>query len=591
MIVILTDTRVIYGVIFNLCGHANLSRFTLYPRIDYLIIFSFTKYKRPSFTIIYVHVNICRGKSLKYGKLQEEQFGSLNTEADLLSINDNIENFNATNDEIINEGHREIDEYSKGDSSIERSSHLNGSLDDVYSGSEKVTLNGENFRDTTLEALDIALQKEQEEEETKAARKNLLSYKDMVRYIQVSRESKCIVYLMEEFRDSAVPESQSTINCETEVNSNSEEAASDTNYKPKSHEGDDTFEIYSRAAVGVKCRVYCGQDDGTVSCVELTQTLLDIGVLPIAGTAAVAFNPGYNPRRKNRRSPSEGDIERLTVSSEEVYQRERFASAHLRTVWTAHAASVTDMKIVGDNNDVLSCSEDQSVLGWSNLGVRRGILTWGQELDKVLRHTWYSPVNLALRKSRRNAVAAQYIDQLNLKPTHHLVLKGIRQSADFDDNQEVTTDEHVSTKYYARLNESKIDAENSVEKKRVIGQLRGEITYDQSSKDFAKTALEKTKTDALRRIHSIGAEEPKKRRQGRPALGQDYRRNLTGDNAYYYETASMSTEYVNSCSGNWVYVPVKRVQSQYDFELSQIDASDPNNWVMTTFLINMSINK
>jgi len=83
------------------------------------------------------------------------------------------------------------------------------------------------------------------------------------------------------------------------------------------------------------------------------------------------------------------------------------------------------------------------------------------------------------------------------------------------------------------------------------------------------TKKEKERT-AIERIRRIG--QPKKKKSSKLST-------LKGDDALYYESCSMNTDFVKT---EIVSSKQSAGQSSSDFELAQVEAADPNNWEITS---------
>ena len=91
-------------------------------------------------------------------------------------------------------------------------------------------------------------------------------------------------------------------------------------------------------------------------------------------------------------------------------------------MWEAHRGSVLKLQLGGHSSDILSCSDDHSVLLWTREGVLKGVLTYGQEIDKLIRPKWNSLIDLDERDAARHKIAANFVKKLQLKPTDPKVL-------------------------------------------------------------------------------------------------------------------------------------------------------------------------
>ena len=339
----------------------------------------------------------------------------------------------------------------------------------------------------------------------------------------------------------------------------------------------------------------------------------------------------------------ETDIARATWTDEDIANGEKYSKATLELVWAAHKAGIVNMEFIGDYNDLLTGTEDSCIQTWSRSGLGRGILTRGRGWDNVFPPRWVSPINLELRSRMRMEEAISYHENLGLDPFlnvekylaqqfekyPYLAPKGSRQR-----RRGVSTPHHAQTHNrgfsFAAHESGAIathhghdqiipilggnlntrsqtisgildDCQTAHDRKMILLQLAGEVTYELSNKDIANSKLAHKHKLAMDSIATIGlgdnstTKKKKKVRKGRRSsvdiaceevdAHRDESKPLeTNTDHRYYESVTLDTDALMADikrdvgDGGGMGGGKKKMRSRYDIELAMIDARDPHNW-------------
>ena len=116
----------------------------------------------------------------------------------------------------------------------------------------------------------------------------------------------------------------------------------------------------------VSVKVYIGHDDGTIALIDLTEAIRFIGVGMIPKDISAASRVGYNPRRMCSRSIKYSDIQKFGWTPQDISNGKVHLTSPILKVWMAHGAAVTTLSMIGDNNDILSASDDFAVQLWTH---------------------------------------------------------------------------------------------------------------------------------------------------------------------------------------------------------------------------------
>jgi hypothetical protein len=117
---------------------------------------------------------------------------------------------------------------------------------------------------------------------------------------------------------------------------------------------------------------------------------------------------------------------------------------------------------------------------------------------------------------------------------------------------------------------------NHDERSRVIRQMHGEVTYQQSAKEKTLAEMGDTAAKTLQAIQNIGKSTKKKKRK---KSDFDRTREAKEDDKYL-ESVNTPTDYVYNANSVWVRE--KAEKTRFDQELEEIEARDPHNWTITS---------
>ena len=172
--------------------------------------------------------------------------------------------------------------------------------------------------------------------------------------------------------------------------------------------------------------VYCGSEDGALFVFDLSQSLADTESTPVPKALMAMNRLGYNAKRLGRRVMGATEFQKKLVSEDHLDICSFNTSADLLCAWDAHRQSISGMHIVGHRDDLLTCSDDRAIYLHTSEGVFKGVLTYGQEIDKYIKPKWHSPIDMEVRERVRLKEAAKFIDELHLRPTDPKILKRAR---------------------------------------------------------------------------------------------------------------------------------------------------------------------
>ena len=227
--------------------------------------------------------------------------------------------------------------------------------------------------------------------------------------------------------------------------------------------------------------------------------------------------------------------------------------------WKAHKVAVNCLSIVGHHNDILSCSEDQAIYLWEiKTGVLKGILTYGQNVDRYITPKWKSMVDKCILEELRKENAREYIQDLSLQHVDPKVANKVMTLASLRSSKIVMGYKKPVKADFYRMND----------RDRVMGQLVGNVTYQLSDKDIALAARDETA-----KLMSTSMKVRDFRIRKKKSLKVSDR---------YFESCSMPTDFVSIAPKQYPPSKPKRQLSAYDFELLQVQNSDPHNWEITS---------
>lgn len=319
--------------------------------------------------------------------------------------------------------------------------------------------------------------------------------------------------------------------------------------------------------------VYCGMDDGTVAVTDITHALVKINLRPIEEEEYVYNQPNYNSKKRLQRTVAkDSDVTRATWTEADIKIGEKYCKSTLELVWNAHKASCCSMEFVGDFDDLMTSTEDGSVLTWSEAGAARGVLTRGREWDNIFPPRWTTPIDIEQRSRLRLQEAGDFVNKLKLTASldnesylskqyikhPHLAPKektsrrrGVINTADSAKGKSIgshrtgtpmtplSTRKHRDTydlgsltnahSAIPRLGSSKNHTLGSMplaEREAILLQLAGEVTYDLSKKDLANSVLSAKHAAAMKAIAKIGREESDETKKKKMANKQARRKQM-----------------------------------------------------------------
>lgn len=377
--------------------------------------------------------------------------------------------------------------------------------------------------------------------------------------------------------------------------------------------------------------IMCGNSDGTVCIKDLTPTLRDINIGILPKNFDARSRPNYNPRRQSGlKTISIRDFERSIWSEDDVLAGENYSTCELLTVWNCGLGAIPSIRVVGSGNNktILTSSEDSSVTIWTMDGFEKGALTKGQKWDKLFKPRWITPFDMEAREKYRNNQAMKLVNRLGLQindkrddnrnksitissnSTNNILTDDA--SATFSQktsssNKLINGDTSVnsgrspekSTKLFnSTLGSSHNPNPNQPDRVRVIGQLGGEITYEQSHRDISNKIMdEKRKTFRLDLLN-FGKTEKKKEKKFQNPFDSVHKKKWIIKDKNALEDPFANLNYINEVLYDGKTIDIineeiaekeahdensrRKIQSKYDSEIAQIDADDKNNWDITS---------
>lgn len=337
--------------------------------------------------------------------------------------------------------------------------------------------------------------------------------------------------------------------------------------------------------------IIVGNDDGSVCIVDITPALkeINIGVLPDSEDANKKL--GFEPRRKAKRLVQPWDISRATWPEKTVTDNESFVTCKLMKVWYAAKGAVTTLKLVEDCHDILTAANDASIILWTLQGNQKGVLTRGRDFDKLFKPRWRTPIDMIQRAKVRINQATILVKEVELERRSESLDAGKNTASatidihTFDMNSK---SELVHSKKSYSETKSLASTNDQQDVSRVLGQMHGEITYIQSSKEMSSQALLEKHSKAMRAFRSIGADSKKRKpRKFNPFRWQAPTYIINPDDIFSdpkYMKEIMHDPRQLPVSDKIVEEPgekkERRIKTKYDVELASIDMKDPHNWAI-----------
>jgi WD40 repeat protein len=292
--------------------------------------------------------------------------------------------------------------------------------------------------------------------------------------------------------------------------------------------------------------LFIGYDDGTVAVCDLTRTIqrMDIGMVPVGLTSANRV--GFNPRRTCLKTGIRySEMNNLGWTPADIESGSVFTVCPVIKVWHPHGGAVTSLQLVGENNDVMTGSDDFSVQLFKNDSVLKGVLTRGREFDKLFRPRWKTPFNMAERAIKRKSNAEVLVKELSLSIREKKRGKDKRRQAvsqKRSPQRRATDAQHFIHEAVPMPTMQDIIAQHDADEEdfkyhnqenhhhahrltddpdyiRAVGQLAGKITYHVSHRDVARTesAVKFSEVKKAIRQQTGGKKKGKKARKSRRA--------------------------------------------------------------------------
>ena len=372
--------------------------------------------------------------------------------------------------------------------------------------------------------------------------------------------------------------------------------------------------------------VFTGHEDGTISSFDFTKALKDINFPAMQLFETAPRKKGYDPRKITVfRKLRSADYIRVAYSEADVSDGESLTSCHIVHVWHAHKGVFHSMQVIGDEHLLLTAGEDFCVHLFSQVGVLKGVLTRGQVLDMKLKPRWMNPIDMVAREAQRMKESKRLIKLLSLKRTvnvnkevidpfsddilairralksrsnqRHKELQQASQDAGLKEESSVEVSHHSNsslprpdskkktapTSPRDKLSMTKYNP-NHPPRELLIGQLRGEVTYELSSKDYAKLVMAHKVEEANKMtMHAKSSNILADKTPGTTYLNELLKDSTAGGPVKVSVNISgkpdKSSIYLTRNSQPFAHKSGKtKVKSKYDLESEQIELSDPMNW-------------
>jgi hypothetical protein len=376
-----------------------------------------------------------------------------------------------------------------------------------------------------------------------------------------------------------------------------------------------------------KVHAMCGNSDGTVCVKDLTPTLRDINIGILSKNLEAPSQPNYNPRKQSGfKNISLRDLERSTWSDDDVLAGENYTTCELLTVWNCGVGPIQSIRVVGTGNNktILTAAEDSSVTIWTMEGIEKGGLTKGQEWDKLFKPRWVTPFDMEAREKYRNSQAMKLVNRLGLKineerndKRNNSVINPSNDNENNLNNYMSTTCSQKSTisgqskkdvkslnsgrsseKSTKLFSDSQNELFNQPDRFRVIGQLGGEVTYEQSNRDVAKEIMDEKRKTVRLDLLNLGKIEKKKKKKLQNPFDSVHKKKWAIRDKDAPEDPFVDLNYINDVLYDGKNIEIineeksdkkgldekvgRKIQSKYDVEIAQIDADDKNNWDITS---------
>ena len=339
--------------------------------------------------------------------------------------------------------------------------------------------------------------------------------------------------------------------------------------------------------------IIVGNDDGSVCIVDITPALKEINIGVLSDSEDASKKLGFEPRRKAKRLVQPWDISRATWSENNITDNESFVTCKLMKVWYAAKGAITTLKLVEDCHDILTAASDSSIMLWTLQGNQKGVLTRGRDFDKLFKPRWRTPIDMIQRAKVRINQATILVKEVELERRSEMLDAGKNTASatidihTFDMNSKSELIHNKKSETYSET-KSLASTNDQQEVSRVLGQMHGEITYIQSSKEMSSQALLEKHSKAMKAFRLIGADTKKRKpRKLNPFRWQAPTYVINPDDMFSnpkYMEEIMHDPRQSLVSDKIVEEPgekkERRIKTKYDVELATIDMKDPHNWAI-----------
>ena len=296
-----------------------------------------------------------------------------------------------------------------------------------------------------------------------------------------------------------------------------------------------------RHTVADALKVLSGYEDGTIGVFDFSEVLRNIQAEKISEENYISRRESFDPRRRIEKTITEFSLQRTSVSKIAMRRNLRRLKCTVHSMWKAHAGSVVSISIVRHNQLFISSSEDRMINCWDLGGQLKGVLTRGTKADKVLSVSWSSPVNMDNRKEEKEDLAVHLRTKLHLNPvkSDSTPTKSKRISIF---NTTLRSNPLLSTTVGSSVSYS-IESDLP-ERAKILGQLKGIVTYKQSAKDQHQSLVGTPHTQLTRSLDSLGREILAKK--GLAKRRKSKQKNRRATSSIVVEASSEDIEYLES---------------------------------------------
>ena len=318
------------------------------------------------------------------------------------------------------------------------------------------------------------------------------------------------------------------------------------------------LKLQDRVYLDPSVLVCCGTEDGIISIYDVTNLLRGCNAVTTRDNEQQDIC--YDSKRLKKNILSLSEMNKKSIRIDDIARtRSSELSVPLILAWRAHKATVNFSCVVGHHHDILSCSEDQAIYLWEmKTGVLKGILTQGQHIDRHVTPRWTSMVDEGIQERLRKAKAGYYIRDLSLE---QLALQHTEVSYELEKSLLIPSEDTSRT-----VKSLMEDYSNVNDRNKLIGQLAGKVTHQRSDIAIAN------REEIMSRKKNSTKKESSGNRKKKKVVGRDR----------YFESCSMSTGFINCAGEQDSQLKRRQKLNACEFELLQMQNSDPNNWEITS---------